>query len=113
MSRAPKLAPGTRLVSTRCSTQVIVVRAPNSPAQVTCGAAPMKILGAAEPRTLGAVPSGSGGVELGKRYSDSESGLQLLCTQAGAGPLAVDGRQLGMTHAAPLPSSHTTQEARS
>lgn len=113
MTTAPKLAPGTRLVSTRCSTQVIVVRAPNSPAQVTCGAALMKILGAAEPRTLGAVPSGSSGVELGKRYSDPESGLELLCTQAGAGPLAVDGRELCVTHAATLPSSPTRQEAHS
>jgi hypothetical protein len=56
----------------------------------------MEILGATEPRTLGSVPPGSLGVERGKRYSDRKSGLELLCTQGGAGPIAVDGRELNV-----------------
>jgi hypothetical protein len=98
VTTAPKLAPGTRLVSTTCSTQVIVVRAPSSSVHVTCGAKPMAILGATEPRSLGAVPPDSVGVERGKRYIDPDCGLELLCTQAGAGPIAVDGRPLQLTH---------------
>jgi hypothetical protein len=98
MTAAPKLAPGTRLVSTACSTQVIVVRAPSSSVHITCGGAPMEILGATEPRTLGSVPPGSAGVDLGKRYGDPESGLELLCTQAGAGPIEVDGRPMCAVH---------------
>jgi hypothetical protein len=102
MTAAPKLAPGTRLVSTRCSTQVIVVRAPSSPLQITCGSKPMEVLGATEPRPLGSVPPGATGVEAGKHYSDPESGLELLCTQAGAGPIAVDGRMLSLKHVTAL-----------
>jgi len=94
----PNLAPGTRLVSTRCSTQVIVVRAPRTSVQINCGSAPMAILGATEPRVLGVVPPGSEGVELRKRYVDPQSGLELLCIQAGAGPIAVDGRLLSQPH---------------
>lgn len=62
----------------------------------------MAILGATEPRPLGSVPPGSAGVEAGKHYSDAESGLELLCTQAGAGPIAADGRELGLIQVTPL-----------
>jgi hypothetical protein len=98
MTAAPKLAPGTRLVSTRCSTQVIVVRAPSSPVQISCGSKPMEVLGATQPRPLGSVPPDSAGVEAGKHYNDPESGLELLCTLAGAGPIAADGRELTLKH---------------
>jgi hypothetical protein len=102
MTSAPKLAPGTRLVSTRCSTQVIVVRAPSSLVQITCGSEPMEVLGATEPRPLGAVPPGASSVEAGKHYRDPQSGLELLCTLAGAGPIAVDGRLVSLKHVTAL-----------
>ncbi|BCQ07372.1 hypothetical protein JMUB5695_00793 [Mycobacterium heckeshornense] len=75
-----------------------MVRAPSTPVQITCGSAPMAILGATEPRSLGVVPPGSTGVELGKRYHDRVSGLEVLCIQAGAGPIAADGRPLHVLH---------------
>lgn len=98
MTSDPQLAPGARLVSASCSTQVIVVRAPVMPVHITCGSTPMAILGATEPRPLAAVPPESTGVEKGKRYHDPESGLEVLCIQAGAGPIEVDGRPLQVAH---------------
>jgi hypothetical protein len=94
----PQLAPASRLVSTSCSTQVIVVRAPESAVHVTCGATPMAILDATEPRPLGAVPPESAGILQGKRYQDPVSGLEVLCTQTGIGPIEVDGRPLQLAH---------------
>jgi hypothetical protein len=45
------------------------------------------------------------GVVLGKRYVDEQSGLEVLCTKAGAGPLAADGRPLVIKAAKVLPAS--------
>jgi hypothetical protein len=44
-------------------------------------------------------------IGLSKRYSEESLGLELLCTKAGAGPLAVNGQQLTIKNAKPLPSS--------
>jgi hypothetical protein len=93
-----QLAPGTRLVSASCSTQLIVVRAPVFSVHITCGSTAMAILGATEARPLASGPPESAGVEHGKRYRDPESGLEVLCTQSGAGPIEVDGRPLQLAH---------------
>jgi hypothetical protein len=58
----------------------------------------MAILGATEPRPLGAVAPGSAGVLQARRYQDPVSQLEVLCTQAGAGPIEVDGRPLQLAH---------------
>jgi hypothetical protein len=63
---------------------------------VEAGAAP----GAA---SSGAAPEGE--VLLGKRYVDTGGTLELLCTKAGAGTLAVGGEALVLKSAKPLPSS--------
>lgn len=44
-------------------------------------------------------------VLLGKRYTDEESGLELLCTKAGPGTLTCAGRVMPLKDAKPLPSS--------
>lgn len=44
-------------------------------------------------------------VLLGKRYADPETGLELLCSKAGDGPLTVDDRPLGVKAPKALPSS--------
>jgi hypothetical protein len=41
----------------------------------------------------------------GKRYTDAESGVELLCTKAGAGDLTFAGRPLQRKDAKPLPAS--------
>ncbi|BBZ38228.1 MULTISPECIES: hypothetical protein [Mycobacterium] len=42
---------------------------------------------------------------LGKRYVDTESGLEVLCTKAGRGVLSADGRQLTTKAPNALPAS--------
>ena len=95
---------GQRLRSVACTTEVMVVRAPKDEVELTCGAVPLVPLDtpAADPT---GVPEGSEGTALGKRYADEESGVELLCTKAGAGDLACNGVRLPIKGAKPLPSS--------
>jgi hypothetical protein len=44
-------------------------------------------------------------VEVGKRYADEKSGLEVLCAKRGPGPLMFNGRPLTVKGAKPLPSS--------
>jgi hypothetical protein len=99
-----ELRPGLRLESATCDTQVVVVKVPSAPdVDVRCGGAPMRELGAGGDRT----PPADGGEPtlLGKRYADEDLGLELLCTQGGAGSLAVGDQPLLVKGAKPLPSS--------
>ncbi|AGP61256.1 hypothetical protein M271_49470 [Streptomyces rapamycinicus NRRL 5491] len=96
---------GQTLASTVDETAVIVVRAPGTDVSITCGGAPM--CDARErPDTVGGPdPAQADGTLLGKRYADDELGLELLCTKAGQGTLAVDGRPLPVKAAKALPAS--------
>jgi hypothetical protein len=101
------LRAGSRLCSVVDGTEVIVVRPPTSAAVITCGGEPMlppgdRPDGPAD--TTGDGP-GNGGALLGKRYSDEESGVELLCTKPGSFPLVCDGRPLQVKEAKPLPAS--------
>jgi hypothetical protein len=42
---------------------------------------------------------------LGKRYVNEQTGLEVLCTKAGAGPSVAEGRQLVIRAAKALPAS--------
>ena len=98
------LKPGTRLWSTTTATAVVVVRPPSGAVELTCDGHP---LAEAEQPAQGATPSSEddGGSLTGKRYSDPDSGLEVLCTRGGEGVLAADGRTLGMVGARALPAS--------
>ncbi len=98
MTVAADLPSGTRLVSMSCATQVIVVREPSTPVHITCGSNPMKILDATSPRPIPQVTHDAVNAVEGMHYSDPRSGLEVLCTQSGAGPLAADGRTLCVKH---------------
>lgn len=96
---------GQSLASAVDTTTVVVVRIPAGDVTVTCGGVPM---------ADGKVASGNGteiaadhidGAVLGKRYVDEASGLEVLCTKAGQGRLALDGSALVIKSAKPLPSS--------
>jgi hypothetical protein len=101
---AVKLRAGQQLVSVIDSTAVIVIRAPAAECMLTCGgvvmAAPDESVPAADPD-----PSLMGGTQIGKRYVDEADTIQLLCTKAGAGTLALDGKPLLIQAAKPLPAS--------
>ena len=96
---------GGRLKSTVDETQVVVVRAPAGDVELTCGGAPMVPLDADVPAGGALDPSQAEGTLLGKRYADEELGLELLCTKAGQGSLAVGGHLLGLKQAKALPAS--------
>jgi hypothetical protein len=102
---AVKFRAGQQLVSAVDSTAVIIIRAPVAECTVTCGGIAMATAGG-EPVT-GAEPDPSlmGGTRIGKRYVDDADTIQLLCTKAGDGTLALDGRPLLIQAAKPLPAS--------
>jgi hypothetical protein len=100
-----ELRPGLRLESATCDTQVVVVRAPvgGGDVDLRCGGEPLRELGGGgDRRPLAAEGEPS---LLGKRYEDAELGLEVLCTQAGAGTLTVGATPLAVKGAKPLPSS--------
>lgn len=98
------LAPGARLRSVVCSTEVVVVKPPSEPDDLTCGGEPMLLVdGTAPAAPAGA--AGGDGPQIGKRYEDPGSGLEVLCTKGGSGTLALAGRPLVLKGTKPLPSS--------
>lgn len=99
------LKPGTRLTSAVCSTEVIVVRPPAAPVDLRCGGEPMSPLGSQSERTGTVSTAHASGTQLGKRYADEKSGLELLCTKAGDGSLSLGQEPLVLRDAKPLPSS--------
>jgi hypothetical protein len=96
------LKPGTRLFAQNSSCEVIVVRSAPSVDAVFC--AGLEMLPAATPGAAGQAPDGPA-VQLGKRYTDSEDQVEILCTKAGTGPLALGGKELTIKSAKPLPAS--------
>ena len=101
---AVKFRAGQQLVSAVDSTAVIIIKAPAEESTLTCGgvamAAPGEPAAAAEPD-----PSQMGGTQIGKRYVDEGDTIQVLCTKAGEGTLALDGKPLVIQAAKPLPAS--------
>ncbi len=99
-----ELRPGSRLVSTVCATEVIVVKAPAEAVDVSCGGAPM-VDPTAAPAEKGTPGEPATGTQLGKRYSNADETLELLCTKPGDGGLAADGVALELKETKPLPAS--------
>lgn len=95
------MKPGTKLKSTVCDTEVMVIR--GSGAVVECGGAPMTEERPAERGTLN--PASAQGTQIGKRYVDAAGSLELLCVKAGKGSLSIGGVPLQLKDAKPLPAS--------
>ena len=99
-----ELKAGTHLRSAVSSTEVVVIRAPEGDAELTSGGLPM--VGHDESVAERPVEPGSeGSILLGKRYTDEASTIEVLCTKAGEGVLAMGGVVLVVKSAKPLPSS--------
>jgi len=99
-----ELTAGSRWKSAVCDTEVVIVRPPEGDHALGCGGADMVPLDAEK---SGAAPDAalSGGTQMGKRYAEEASGLEVLCTKAGAGTLTFDGVPIELKGAKPLPSS--------
>jgi hypothetical protein len=101
-----KPRPGQVLASTVDSATVIVVRAPGGDINLTCGGVEMW-----DPRCGDARPAGEAdpaqltGTQMGKRYADERTGLELLCTKPGRGTIAVNGVPLPQLGPKLLPAS--------
>ncbi len=95
--------PGSRWQSRSGKGAFVVVKAPSGEGELTCGEH------AVQPQTGLAAPDKSeppeGGAISGKRYTESNSGIEILCTQSSDGALAFEGRLLLRKSAKPLPSS--------
>jgi hypothetical protein len=99
------LKPGTRLRSQVDATEVVVVRPPAADATISCGGHPMIDMSATPAEGLAAVP-GSGGTQVGKRYtSPDDDKLELLVTKPGGSALALGATELVLKDAKPLPAS--------
>ena len=95
---------GQQLVSAVDSTAVIIIRAPAAECTLTCGGVAMQAPGEPAP-AADPDPALMGGTQIGKRYVDEADTIQLLCTKAGSGTLALDGQPLVIQAAKPLPAS--------
>lgn len=98
-----ELRPGVRLRSTVCTTEVVVVR--SAAVELRCGGLPMVLVGDSPPASPGLDLAHAAGTQLGKRYADPASGLEVLCTKGGEGSLALGEAPLLRKDAKPLPSS--------
>ncbi|MTV23895.1 hypothetical protein FTX61_00435 [Nitriliruptoraceae bacterium ZYF776] len=98
------MKPGTRLYSAVSDCEIVVVRPPATVVGVTCGGHPM-VTDVADAGDRDLPVDAPGEAAIGKRYVHDGSGLEVLCTKAGAGQLAVDGQPLELLEARALPSS--------
>jgi hypothetical protein len=101
---AIQLKAGVRLRSATDTCEVVVVRAPAEPVDLRCGGHPF-LPADAEPAGKKVEAGFDGATQLGKRYSDDELGLELLCTKAGEGSISVGETILAVKGAKPLPAS--------
>ncbi len=93
------------MFSTLGSTEVVVVKAPAAPVELTCNGAEMADAKSSAVDESPAPANTSDAVLIGKRYVDDETGTEFLCVKGGPGPLVVDGRVAQLKTAKPLPSS--------
>ena len=96
---------GSRWRSAVCSTEVMVVQAPDGEIEVSCGGAALIELGAEPPAGATLSPDAREGTLIGKRYVNEAGDLELLCTKPGEGSLSANGAPLALKGAKPLPSS--------
>lgn len=99
------LKPGSRWKSAVCDAELVVVRPAKTPVGLECGGHPVIPHAQDRPSDAALSPDHAAGSTAGKRYADPESGLEVLCSKAGAGSLSIDGRPIGATEAKKLPAS--------
>jgi len=100
-----ELKAGSRWRSAVCDTEVVVVRAPSGATSLECGGQPMVPHDAEKPAGAQLDPAHAEGTQMGKRFADADTGIEVLATKGGAGSLSLDGKALPLQDAKPLPSS--------
>ena len=100
-----QLKPGARLRAVADTTEIIVVKAPADDVDLRCGGHPVIAHGEEPPSGVSLDPAHAGGTQIGKRYTNGDAALEVLCTKAGEGALTVGDEPLVLKEAKPLPSS--------
>jgi len=98
-----ELKPGAKFQSTVDTTQVIIVKG-SGHADLQCGGAPMAPTGDSRIDGTPAAPN-SDGTLLGKRYSNEDGTIEVLCTKAGEGSLSIADTPLEIAQTKALPAS--------
>ena len=96
---------GTRLASTVCSSEVIVIQSPEGDLDITCGGCVMFPIGDSIEGDFSLKAGHDEGILLGKRYVSEDEALELLSVKPGEGSLALNGEILSVKGSKPLPSS--------
>ena len=99
------LKAGSRFKSSACETQVMVIKVNAGDYDLRCGGSPMVGATATDVIQAGLDPAFAGGTMIGKRYITPNESVELLCTKAGRGTLALGGVPLQTKEAKQLPSS--------
>jgi hypothetical protein len=100
-----ELKPGSRWKSAVCDGEMVVVRPPSVTGTLSCGGHPVLAHGSDAGAALAIADGHDGGVLMGKRYVDADSGIEVLGSKPGKGALSFDGRLLVLKDAKPLPAS--------
>jgi hypothetical protein len=99
-----ELKPGSRWKSAVCTAEVVVVRPAKTSVTLECGGMQMQPMGSAA-NEAALDPAHAKGVHAGKRYFDTDTGIEVLASKAGKGSLAVNGTELVLKEAKALPAS--------
>lgn len=97
--------PGSRWRSAVCDTELVVVRPPTLAVRLECGGHAVIPHAQARPNGLALSTDHADGTAAGKRFLHADSGLELLCTKAGAGSLSIDGVPIEVKEGKKLPAS--------
>jgi hypothetical protein len=100
-----ELKPGSRWKSAVCDGEMVVVRPPSSAGTLACGGHPVVPHGSEAGEALAMADGHDGGLLMGKRYVDADSGIEVLGSKPGKGALSFDGRLMAIKDAKPLPAS--------
>lgn len=95
------MKPGSKLKSAVCDVEVMVIKAASG--AIACGGAPM--VEERGPDKAAIDTAHSGGSMMGKRYTDAEGSVEVLCIKPGAGSLSFNGVPMQLKDAKPLPAS--------
>ena len=99
------LKAGTRAKCAVCDTEVMVVRAVPTEVLLTCGGVEMIAMDGAKTPGSHVAAAGTEVALVGKRYVNTDGAVELLCTKAGKGQLAINDESLSVKQTKALPSS--------
>ena len=97
------LTPGTRLKSTVCTTEIMVITAPAEGIAIMCGGEPMNPDGEGNGGSVH--QEHAAGSILGKRYTSEEGSLEVLCVKGGEGTLWAGGTAMKVKDSKKLPKT--------